>query len=124
MREKFFKPVSSLSILSLSVAVIFILGACSNTGNIDVIDSKANGNVSSKSTTDKTTETYMHSHASNPCTAAVEHSHVYQDADHEHRYDCENTNKIVINGHVHPATKTHRKYRHVHPNGASEHSHH
>jgi len=30
----------------------------------------------------------------------------------------------ISNAHVHPATESSRNFRHVHPNGANEHSHH
>ena len=33
-------------------------------------------------------------------------------------------NSGVANAHVHPATKSSRSFRHVHPNGANKHSHH
>ena len=33
-------------------------------------------------------------------------------------------NSGISNAHVHPATKSARSFRHVHPNGANKHSHH
>jgi hypothetical protein len=64
-----------------------------------------------------------HSHLSNPCTAELSHSHIFEKAEHKHKYDCENTNEFVNNAHIHPPAKGHRKYRHVHPNGVNKHSH-
>lgn len=122
MRTTNFNSISFFIILSLSAALL--LNACSSNNEVN--------SVSTKSTPDKkltaqkskpAAKDSKHIHPSNPCIAALDHIHLYETLDHQHSYDCENTNEFVSNAHIHPATKTTRIYRHVHPNGANKHSH-
>ena len=111
----------------LCSSVLVIMSACSNNYSKDSNNGthKSADEVSKKSTQSATSsKDNQHSHPSNPCTAAVSHSHVFTVIEHEHKYDCESTNEFVNNAHIHPATKKSRKIRHVHPNGASKHVHH
>lgn len=105
-------------IFSLSVALL--LSACSFNNEVNSVSVKSPlGEKLAK----PAAKGKKHTHPSNPCTVASEHSHLYENEVHKHSYDCENTNEFVSNAHVHPVTKTTRKYRHVHPNGANKHSH-
>ena len=125
MRVRNYCSKSVFRLLGLSVLVL--LSACSNNASDDSNTSKLKSvdgvSIKSKGPSAKD-KSNQHTHPSNPCTAAVAHSHVFTVKEHEHSYDCESTNEFVNNAHIHPATKKSRKFRHVHPNGASEHSHH
>lgn len=117
----------SLAVNALCLVVFLLMSGCSISNDSSsgaAVKSNASKTIngSAKTTTKETS--FKHSHASNPCTQALEHSHVFNDEDHQHSYDCENTNKFVSNAHVHKATKKTRRFRHVHPNGSNEHSHH
>ena len=100
----------------LCISLVMFLSACSNNSEVN--------NVAKNTNTKKAvSKDLKHVHPSNPCTAALTHSHAYEDKEHQHKYDCENTNEFVKNGHIHPATGKYPKRRHVHPNGANKHSH-
>ncbi|MEH6455480.1 MAG: hypothetical protein V7749_04120 [Cocleimonas sp.] len=117
-----FNSTSFLIIFSFSAALL--LSACSSNNEVNSVTAKSSSDK--KIVVQKTklvAKDLKHTHPSNPCTVALEHSHLYENEIHKHSYDCENTNDFVSNAHVHPATKTVRKYRHVHPNGANKHSH-
>ena len=114
MQLKKYFSVTLLS--SLCISVFLLLTACSNNSEMNSDDKKP---VSTK----KVIEKLEHSHPSNPCTDAITHSHSYKIKDHQHSYDCENTNEYVKNGHIHSAEGKYPKRRHVHPNGANQHSH-
>ena len=113
--------------LIISVFIAYLLSACTSTNEVKPVK-KQQKNTAEKqipSVSKKTSsKPLQHIHPANPCTAAVSHTHSFEQEDHEHSYDCENTNKFIGNAHIHPATKTRKKFRHVHPNGAAKHNHH
>jgi len=110
---------------ALAFGLLMLLGACSSNEKLNSELQKTEKNKTlTKKRIKKGKNSLQHIHPSNPCTAAVTHSHSFDNADHQHRYDCENTNEFVSNAHIHPATKKTRQFRHVHPNGAKKHSHH
>ena len=100
----------------ICISAVMLLAGCSNKSETNSVDKKP---VSTKVVSEK----LEHSHPSNPCTDALTHFHSYEKKDHQHSYDCENTNEYVRNGHIHPAIGKYPKRRHVHPNGANKHSH-
>lgn len=112
--------LKKLVVISFSLNVIILMSACSdfkNLGNQQQIQNK-------KDTLDK--QVFEHEHPTNPCTEALAHSHkhdVNETKLHEHRYDCENSNPVISNAHIHEPREGVRRYRHIHPNGANEHSH-
>lgn len=123
MRVLNFNSTSYFIIFSFCVGLL--LSACSSNSEVNSgsLKNKPDKKVATQ-IAKPAAKDLQHVHPSNPCTAAVAHSHLYENEDHQHSYDCENTNKFVSNAHIHPATKVTRKFRHVHPNGASKHSHH
>ncbi len=112
-----------LALNALYLSVFVFMSACS-VSDAPKSSSKSVDKKTVPTTVKVTGKELKHSHPSNPCTAALDHSHVFEDIEHQHSYDCENTNKIISNAHVHEATKKTRRFRHVHPNGANKHSHH
>lgn len=115
---------SSSQCILFILFVSTLLTACSSSSEVNSLTTNhSSDKKASAKLTKPVAKALKHTHESNPCTAALVHSHLYETDNHEHSYDCENTNEFVGNAHVHPAIKGIRKYRHVHPNGANKHSH-
>lgn len=115
---------SRLYFTILCLFTLISVSACSNhLENSKVVSTHKKDNKSSSSSTVPNSNSLPHIHPSNPCTTELSHTHEFQKTDHQHSYDCENTNKFVKNAHIHPATSKNKRMRHVHPNGASIHSH-
>ena len=118
--------ISTLILNTLCIGAFLLTSACSSiSSKIDIKNNSENkvltkNSVNGNKVNDKGLK---HAHAPNPCTVALEHSHLYSDIDHQHKYDCESTNDFVSNAHVHEATDLNKRFRHVHPNGANKHSH-
>lgn len=123
MRVRNYCSKSVLRLLCLSVLVIVTACSNNNSKSAKTISNKSTVNASEKSK-ELAAKDNQHTHPANPCTDAVAHSHVYTVIEHKHTYDCESTNEFTHNAHIHPATSKTRKFRHVHPNGASKHVHH
>ena len=122
MRER--SSISTLVLNTFCVSVILTISACSSNDKGSSVANNGSQNKQSKAGLKKVKDKDLkHSHPSNPCTVALAHSHVYENKDHEHKYDCESTNEYISNGHVHEATEKNKRFRHVHPNGANKHSH-
>jgi len=121
MRVITFKSISFFTILGLFMGML--LSGCSTNSEVNSVvkTHKSDKKVATK-LAKLTPKALQHIHPSNPCTAAIDHSHLYVVEEHKHSYDCENTNEFVSNAHIHPVTKGNRRYRHVHPNGANKHS--
>ncbi len=120
-------PISTLVFKTFCVSTFLIISACSS----NILKPSQNNDIKDKPTSKllakakkATNDSLKHTHPANPCTVALEHSHVYTLKEHQHTYDCENTNEFVSNAHVHEATELNKRFRHVHPNGANKHSHH
>lgn len=118
---------STLLLNAFCVSVFLMMSACSSNAFKSISHHKSKNKSVAKSLTKPhkgKNNSLEHTHPANPCTVALAHSHDYSKKDHEHTYDCENTNDFVSNGHVHEATELNKRFRHVHPNGANKHSHH
>lgn len=123
MRERI--PNTTLVRFALGLSVTLFMSACSSNNELNSGSNKKHlSNKVIPSSTKVNAKELEHTHTSNPCTEALAHSHPFTEKNHKHSYDCESTNEIISNAHIHPPTEKYKRYRHVHPNGANKHSHH
>ena len=66
----------------------------------------------------------LHTHPANKCIDAVTHSHLNGNKKHLHYFHHCKANAVNPNAHSHPSKSSITGFiRHVHPNGASKHTH-
>lgn len=102
---------SILFILVLSLGLSLSLVACSNNSEVGAVSGISNKKA------------VLHTHLANKCIDAVSHSHSNGKKDHLHHYHSCEANGINSNAHSHPSSSITGFTRHVHPNGANEHTH-
>jgi len=123
-----FKRRSLYIISGLCIFINVFIAGCSSTNEQDTNVAKQKSSKNSRtSSSSSVAKNLKHQHEANICYEAQVHSHANNIEGHEHSYDClgiDKAEKITSNAHIHPETRKNKRYRHVHPNGATKHSHH
>ena len=114
--------MNSTAKLFTLLVVLLSFAACSSSKENEV-KKKGKGKTSER-VKKSPSQVLSHLHTIANCENIVMHSHANATEQHEHKLSCKKASNKPSNAHIHPASKGYRSFRHVHPNGYTEHNHH